>query len=210
MALKFNLKNVSKDDVEKARKEFSAGRYEGPTPPPGLYNVRVTKLWSGENRAGATLTARLQFDNDDDNKIYNGFSILHNMTIPDDPRDQYFAIRMKSLDDFFRSVSGGKMTVSDFVDAANNGKVIAGDEEKMGDVITQIGKLKMDKVKDITIKTKAPVTASNGNEYVNVHYIDTNNLEKIDKDDDVDDDVDDTDFGDNDDDIDDMLEDMDD
>lgn len=206
MALKFNLKNVSKDDIEEARKDFSAGRYEGPTPPPDLYNVQVTKLWSGENRGGATLVARLQFDNKGDKSEYNGFSILHNLGIPDDPKHEHFAIRMKSLDDFFRAVTGGKMDVSDFVAAANAGKVIAGDEEKMGDVITQIGKFKLANAKDITIKTKPP-REYNGKEYVNVHYIVAEQAKKEDDDyDDYDDDVDTND----DDDIDKMLEDMDD
>lgn len=209
MALKFNLKNISQDDIEEARKEFSAGRYEGPTPPPDLYNVKVTHLWSGENKAGATLTARLQLDNQGENSEYNGYSILHNMTIPDNPKDQFFAIRMKSLDDFFRAVSGGKMDVSDFVAAANAGKVISDKSEKMGDVITQIGKLKIANAKDITVKTKPPVQVGD-KEYVNVHYIDTSKIDKLDDgdDDDYDDDVDNDDI-DDDDDIDSMLEDMD-
>lgn len=207
MALKFNLKNVSKDDIEEARKDFSAGRYEGPLPPPDLYNVKVTKLWSGENKGGDTIVARLQFDNEGPKKEYNGFSILHNMGIPDDPKHKNFAIRMKSLDDFFRSVTGGKMDIEGFVAAANAGKIIAGDSEKMGDVITQIGKFKIENAKDITIKTK-PKTEYNGKEYINVHYIDTRNVAKQDEED-YDDDVDDVDT-DDDDDIDNMLEDIDD
>lgn len=208
MALKFNLKSVSKDEIDKAKSEFT-GQYDGPTPQPGLYNVKVTNLWSTEDKQGKPLMiARLQFDNDGEAKEYNGYSILHRLNIPDDPTDQYFAIRLKSLDDFLRAVSGGKMDVGEFVDLANAGKIIAGKKEKLGEPITQIGKFKLEKAENLTIKTKPPHKAPNGNEYVNVHYIDTRNVGKPDNDDDEDYDDDVADDDDND--IDDMLEDMDD
>lgn len=170
MALKFNLKNITNDDLDKAKSDLG-GRYDGPTPPPGKYNVKVAQLWAGESKKGeSTLVARLQFSDEGENKTYNGFSIFHRMAIPDDPSDQFFAIRMKSLDDFFRAASGGKLNINGFVEAANAGKIVVEKEEKVGEPIKQIGKFKLDNAQDITVMTK-----QNG-EYTNVHYIDTRNV----------------------------------
>lgn len=204
MALKLNL-NVSKEDIQKAREENSFA-YSGPTPPVDLYNAKVTKIWAGQNKDGkSVLIARLQFDNEGDKSVYNGFSILHRMSIPSDPKDQYFSIQIKSLDDFFRSISGGSLDIEGFSAAANAGKIIVEEKDKVGEPITQIGKFKVEKAQDIRIKTKAP-TEYNGKEYVNVHYIDASGLTA--KNDDADDvDTDDVDF---DEDIDDMLGDLDD
>lgn len=208
MALKFNLKNVSAKDVEDARKDFGGG-YDGPPAPPGLYNAAVKQLWFRQTKSGKDMiVAHLKLQNEGDAAEYNGLNLWYNMLIPGDPSDRAFTMQMKNIDDFFRAASGGKMDVQDFVDAAKAGKILTGESDnKKGEEITQVGKLKIEKAQDMTVKTK--IETYNGEERTQLHWIDTSKLNKADSDDDdvdADDDVDmDDDY-----DIDQMMDDMDD
>lgn len=211
MALKLNLKNVTVDSIEEAQKGGFAN-YNGPTPPPGVYNVTVGKIWAAKTRAGDDqLVALLTFENTGENEVYNGATIFHRFSIPSDPSDQYFAIRVRSLDDFFKATSKGEFTFKDFVDAANNGKIIVDKADKVGEPIKQIGKFKTEKAQDITAKTK--VENYQGEDRPIVHYVINNAPKakaKVENDFEEDDEVDFHDDDDVDSDIDDMLGDIDD
>lgn len=173
MSLKFNIQ-VNKQAVQEALDSRPTGRYryEGPTPNPGVYRFKFDRLWAGENRDGTeVLIASLVIDEEGENATYNGLSILHRLTIPMDTSHQYFDVQIRSMDDFFKAISDGKYDVSNFIEDAGAGKIADGGEnDKIGTPIKSIGKLKIGEPRSLYAKTKN--VESNGNTYVNVHYID--------------------------------------
>lgn len=211
MALKFNLKNVTNDDLEKAKADAAKGNftpYSGPIAPKGLYNVKVGGIWAGETNSGdGKIVVALEIAETGDLEVYNGCPVWMHLVVPSDPSDQYFAIRMKSLDDLFQAASGGKLNINGFVDALNEGRVKVGKADKVGEPIEQIGKFKTDTAREIKLMLKDP-REYNGKQYADPHYIDIRDLNKVETETDsgVDDDVDGLD----DDDIDGLLGDLDD
>ncbi|MDD2326254.1 MAG: DUF669 domain-containing protein [Alphaproteobacteria bacterium] len=190
MALKFNLKNLSTDAVEAAKADFGGGFYTGPVPPAGMYNVKVGALWAKEISNGdSQIVARLVINETGENATYNGATTFHRMTIPTDSTDQYFSIRLKSLDDFFRAISGGTMGVSEFVEAAKANRIKIGKTEKVGDPIEQIGKFKVENASEIRIKSK--VGTYRNEPTFETHWVDTRNVGRpgVDQSSDFDDDV---------------------
>ena len=173
MSLKFNIQ-VNKQAVQEALDSRPTGRYryEGPTPNPGVYRFKFDRLWAGENRDGTeVLIASLVIDEEGENATYNGLSILHRLTIPMDTSHQYFDVQIRSMDDFFKAISDGKYDVSNFIEDAGAGKIAdGGEDDKIGTPIKSIGKLKIGEPRSLYAKTKN--VESNGNTYVNVHYID--------------------------------------
>lgn len=171
MSLKFNIQ-VNKQAVQEALDSRPTGRYEGPTPNPGVYRFKFDRLWAGKNRDGTeVLIASLVIDEEGENATYNGLSILHRLTIPMDTSHQYFDVQIRSMDDFFKAISDGKYDVSNFIEDASAGKIAdGGEDDKIGTPIKSIGKLKIGEPRSLYAKTKN--VESNGNTYVNVHYID--------------------------------------
>lgn len=172
MALKFNIQ-IDDNAVQEAidsRPTFQ--KYDGPTPPPGFYHFKLTKLWAGQNRDGtevliASLTIDEEGDGETDNSVYNGFQLLDRMVIPMDKSNQYFDMQIRSMDDFFKAISNGEYTIFDFKKDAAQGKILEdGEANKMGTPIKQIGKLKIGTDRTLRAKTK-----QNG-EYTNLHFID--------------------------------------
>lgn len=203
--LKFSLNSITDEDLEKAKKEVgSSQRYSGPIAPAGRYNVVLDGLWAGETRAGdGKIVAAMKIKETGDNATYNGCPVWRHLVVPSSPKDENFAIRIKSLDDLFRAASGEKINVNDFVDAMNNDRVKVGKEDKVGEPIQQIGKFKSDQSSEFTVVLKDPETY-NGRTNATFHYIDAGNPVK--KEEEPEPDVDDDDL----DDIDDLLGDLDD
>jgi hypothetical protein len=174
MALKFKIQ-ASKEDLTAAKAE-SGSRYSGPTPPPDVYNVKLIKLFSSEDRNGnPRLVATLQIEETGDKAVYNGARIFDNLAIPADPGYEHFAIQVNVLNSFLVAASGGSYTIDDFVKDANAGKIATDGETQNGDpIVKSIGKFHVEKAKDIKVKTK--LRSWNGTEYVNVHYYITDGI----------------------------------
>lgn len=170
MALKFKIQ-ASKEDLAAAKAESAANsRYDGPTPPPDVYNVKMTSMFSSEDRKGnPRLVAVLQIDETGDKAVYSGARIFDNLAIPMDTEYEYFHIQVNVLDSFFTAASGGAYSIDDFIKDANAGKIITEGETRNGDpIVKSIGKFHVDKAQPIKVKTK--VRTYNGKEYLNVHY----------------------------------------
>lgn len=172
MGFKIKMAEVSTDDLKKIRDDRPSGRYDGPTPPPGHYDVKVKKMWFAETKAGKpTLKVALSFDNDGEEALYNGYSYIDNYMIPVDNTDRAFPIQVSQIDALFDALSKGKMSFIDFHKAVNEGRTDATTEkkDKVGLPVTQIGSLKLNGEQTIRVKTK--LREYNGEEYVETHYI---------------------------------------
>lgn len=197
MALKLNLERITTDDLDRAKKEArSFQSYDGPTPPPDTYNVKLTKLWYTKTKTGKDMfKALFIIDETGDLETYNGAPIFHNMVVPSDPSEKAFSVQYDNLDSFFTAVSGGKFTFDDFLKAAISGKIINGKTEKAGDPIQSIGKLKF--TGEQTLEVRTEINSYNGRESAGVKRILTSSVAKAEDDEDIDDlDDFDDDFGD--------------
>lgn len=172
MSLKFNLQ-VSKDSVEEAR-SLSGQRYNGPTPPPDIYVVQLKRLISQEDKNGnPVFVAVLEINETGEKEIYNGAGVFYRLALPVDNTLEYFKYQVKALDDFLRAISGDTMDVESFGNLASAGKIIEDSDNKDAKgnpMIKSIGKLKLDKTEDLTIKLRH--REYNGKTYTDVHYID--------------------------------------
>lgn len=150
--LKLSMAKISQDDIQTARenrKEFT--QYSGPTPPPGNYKVKVNTLLLSQAKAGpAAGHDQITVFCEVLDEGYEGAPVSTNLTIPFDPEHQYFSIHVSVLDSALLALSGGTMSISGFVDAANKGQIHA-EDTKSGKAkkITQIGKFKTDKIPDL-------------------------------------------------------------
>lgn len=172
MGFKIKMAEVSTDDLQKIRDDRPSGRYDGPTPPPGHYDVKVKKMWFAETKTGKpTLKVALAFDNDGEEALYNGYSYIDNYMIPVDNTERAFPIQVSQIDSLFNALSKGKMSFIDFHKAVNEGRTDASTEkkDKVGLPVTQIGSLKLNGEQKIRVKTK--LREYNGEEYVSTHYI---------------------------------------
>lgn len=172
MGFKMKMAEVSQEDLKEIRESRPTGRYDGPTPPPGIYEVKISRAWFGETKAGDdTLKVSFLFDNEGENEVYNGFDFINNYGIPSDATAPSFTPQVNQLDAFLVALSGGKMGFQEFQEAMVAGKndVDPAKKNKMGYPVTQIGNVKISGDKKITIKTK--LREYNGKEYVDLHYI---------------------------------------
>lgn len=185
MALKFSIE-VSANEIEEAKASRPGGftPYSGPRPPVGVYDFRLGKVWAGANKDGTdVIIAELIIDEEGENEVYNGCSILHRMAIPTDSSHSNHAMRISGMDSFFTAISDGEYGIREFVEDARAGRIIeTGDEpNKIGTQLKSIGKLKFDKPR------KARAKIRHSGEYNNIHYfLDEQPSSKKDEDDDID------------------------
>lgn len=197
-SLKFDLKRISQDDLNTAKTESRGGRYSGPTPPPGVYNAKATKLWLSQTKKGDwAIKVGFEFVETGDNKEYNKASFITTFMIPVDPSVEHFHIQVSSFDTMLKAISSGEIDYMDFQKIHSEDRIRYDKADKVGEPITQLGSLKLPTTSEFKIKTKN--SDYNGNTYINLHYIEDNSWpDNGNKD--VDDDVDGID-----DDLDDIL-----
>ena len=172
MGFKIKMAEVSKEELKEIREDRPTGRYDGPTPPPGIYEVKISRAWFGETKAGDdTLKVSFLFDNEGENAVYNGYDFINNYGIPADATEPSFIPRVNQLDAFLIALSDGKMGFSEFQEAMVAGKndIDPAKKNKMGYPVTQIGNVKIYGNKKIKIKTR--LREYNGKDYVDLHYI---------------------------------------
>lgn len=172
MGFKIKMAEVSQEELTQIRNERPSGRYEGPTPPPGVYGAKISRAWFGETRAGdPVLKVSFVFDNEGENAVYNGASTINNYIIPTDPSSRGFVPQINQLDAFLVALSDGKMGVREFQEAMSNGKndIDQSKKTKIGIPVTQIGSVKITGDKKVTIKTK--IREYQGKDYIDLHYI---------------------------------------
>lgn len=172
MGFKIKMAQVSSDDLQKIRDDRPTGIYDGPTPPPGVYDVKVTKVWFATTKTEKPVVkVAMTFDNEGENATYNGYSTIANYMVPTDPSQSAFPVQVSSLDSLFDALSDGKFSYRDFQEAATEGRTDAdpAKSDKIGLPVTQIGSLRITGEQKIRVKTK--IREYNGNEYVDIHYI---------------------------------------
>lgn len=172
MGFKVKMAAVSEKDLTQIRSERPTGGYSGPTPPPGVYGAKISRLWFGETKAGdPTIKVSFQFDNEGEDAVYNGFSFIQNYGVPTDPSAKSFVPQVNQLDAFLIALSGGKMGFQEFQEAMAEGRNDADSDKngKLGIPVTQIGSVKITGNKKVKIKTRH--NEYNGKTYVGLHYI---------------------------------------
>ena len=206
MGLSIPITRVKSSDVEKARADSGQGqRYDGPTPPPGVYNTKIKKVWYQETRKGdPALNVLFEIHEEGANEVYNGAGAFRMFMIPTDPSYEHFSIQVSSIESLLLALSDGTYTYDDFLTDANAGRIITGKKKSKSDKktpIEQIGRLKITGEQTAQIKTK--VQTYNGEERMEVHYVLSKPLKKK-KVEEID-----MDFGDDDTDLDDWMNDND-
>lgn len=172
MGFKVKMAAVSEKELTQIRSERPAGGYNGPTPPPGVYGAKISRLWFGETKAGdPTIKVSFKFDNEGEDAVYNGFDFIQNYNIPTDPSAKSFVPQINQLDAFLVALSGGKMGFQEFQEAMAEGRNDADrdKESKIGIPVTQLGSVKITGNKKVKIKTRH--NEYNGKTYVGLHYI---------------------------------------
>lgn len=200
MGFKIEMEGLSKEEMQKIRDDRPTGRYDGPTPPPGVYNMVVDRMWFAETKSGlpaVKASFRIKEPAESDNAVYNGASTINNYLIPQKRSDRNYSIQASSLDDFLSGISNGKLDFPGFYEAMVSGRSDVGTEDKIGHPVKQIGNFKFTGDAEMSVKTK--IREYNGNEYIDIHYIirdlENNKAESIGDDIDLggDDDLDDDD-----------------
>ena len=181
MGFSIPITRVKSSDVEKARADSGQGqRYDGPTPPPGVYNTKVKKVWYQETRKGdPALNVLFEIHEEGANEVYNGAGAFRMFMIPNDPTYEHFSIQVSSIDSLLLALSDGTYTYDDFLVDANAGRIITGKKKSESDKktpIEQIGRLKITGEQTAQIKTK--VQTYNGEERMEVHYVLSKPLKK--------------------------------
>lgn len=172
MGFKVKMAAVSEKDLTQIRNERPTGGYNGPTPPPGVYEAKISRVWFGETKAGdPTVKVSFRFDNEGEDAVYNGFDFIQNYNIPTDPSAKSFVPQINQLDAFLIALSGGKMGFQEFQQAMAEGRNDADPAKrgKIGIPVTQIGSVKITGDKKVRIKTRH--REYNGKTYVDLHYI---------------------------------------
>lgn len=172
MGFKIKMAEVSQEELTQIRNDRPSGRYEGPTPPPGVYGAKISRAWFGETRAGdPVLKVSFVLDNEGEDAIYNGAETINNYVIPTDPSSKAFVPQINQLDAFLVALSDGKMGVREFQEAMSNGKndIDPAKKTKIGIPVTQIGSVKITGDKKVNIKTK--IREYQGKDYIDLHYI---------------------------------------
>ena len=172
MGFKVKMAAVSEKDLTQIRNDRPTGGYDGPTPPPGVYEAKISRVWFGETKAGdPTVKVSFRFDNEGEDAVYNGFDFIQNYNIPTDPSAKSFVPQINQLDAFLIALSGGKMGFQEFQQAMAEGRNDADPAKKgkIGIPVTQIGSVKITGNKKVRIKTRH--REYNGKTYVDLHYI---------------------------------------
>lgn len=173
--LSIKLGTINDDDLKEAR-ESGGGftRYEGPVPPADVYPLKLKVLMhsvidnpNSTYHGYSRLAPLFEIAEGD----YEGAPINGSFIIPSDSSDKNYLIQVSTLDRFLTSLSGGTITIKEFVELVNSGKVVV--EETKGKVkrqkITQIGSLKIDKIP--TLRGKTQVRPYNGEQRAELHYL---------------------------------------
>lgn len=181
MGFSIPITRVKSSDVEKARADSGQGqRYDGPTPPPGVYNTKIKKVWYQETRKGdPALNVLFEIHEEGANEVYNGAGAFRMFMIPNDPTYEHFSIQVSSIDSLLLALSDGTYTYDDFLVDANAGRIITGKKKSESDKktpIEQIGRLKITGEQTAQIQTK--VQTYNGEERMEVHYVLSKPLKK--------------------------------
>lgn len=181
MGFSIPITRVKSSDVEKARSDSGQGqRYEGPTPPPGVYNTKIKKVWYQETRKGdPALNVLFEIHEQGANEVYNGAGAFRMFMIPTDPTYEHFSIQVSSIESLLLALSDGTYTYDDFLADANAGRIITGKKKSESDKktpIEQIGRLKITGEQTAQIKTK--VQTYNGEDRIEVHYVLSKPLKK--------------------------------
>ena len=174
MGFSISITRVKVSDVEKARADSGQVQiYDGPTPPPGVYNTKIKKVWYQETRKGdPALNVLFEIHEEGANEVYNGAGAFRMFMIPNDPTYKYFSIQLSSIDSLLLALSDGTYTYDDFLVDANAGRIITGQKRSEFDKktpIEQIGRIKITGEQTAQIKTK--VQTYNGEERMEVHYV---------------------------------------
>lgn len=172
MGFKLAMAEVSQEDLKTIREDRPTGGYDGPTPPPGVYQAKIAKIWFAETKNGKPamkVSYVIHEDKDSANAVYNGASTIDNLMIPTDPSDNNFAVQTSVLDSFLLALSDGKMGYPEFYKAMTEGRSDVGKEDKIGNPVNQIGNVKITGDKIVKVKTK--VREYNGKDYIDIHYI---------------------------------------
>lgn len=199
MGFSIPITRVKSSDVEKARADSGQGQhYDGPTPPPGVYNTKIKKVWYQETRKGdPALNVLFEIHEEGANEVYNGAGAFRMFMIPNDPTYEHFSIQVSSIDSLLLALSDGTYTYDDFLVDANAGRIITGKKKSESDKktpIEQIGRLKITGEQTAQIQTK--VQTYNGEERMEVHYVLSKPLKKRVEEIDMDFDDDDTELDD--------------
>lgn len=172
MGFKIAMAEVSKEDLQTIRNDRPTGAYDGPTPPPGVYQAKISRLWFAETKAGKP-TLKVSFTisepADSDNATYNGASCIDNYMIPTDPAEKAFPIQVSKIDELMVALSKGKMGYDEFQDAMTAGRSEVDKEDRVGHPVKQIGSVKI--TGDALVKVKTKIDQYNGKEYLHVDYI---------------------------------------
>lgn len=175
MGFSIPIARLKNEDIDSTLSEARAGsRYEGPTPPPGVYNAKIKKVWYKETRTGKpALNVLFVIDEQNENKVYNGAGIFNMYLIPADPTSPAFSIQMSQLDSFVMALSNGTMGYKGFQEAAHGEKIILKEPQKYdpskNNEIKQIGKLVV--TGEQTANIKAKMETYDGKERASVHYL---------------------------------------
>ena len=181
MGFSIPITRVKSSDVEKARADSGQGqRYDGPTPPPGVYNTKIKKVWYQETRKGdPALNVLFEIHEEGANEVYNGAGAFRMFMIPTDPSYEHFSIQVSSIESLLLALSDGTYTYDDFLTDANAGRIITGKKKSefyKKTPIEQIGRLKITGEQTAQIKTK--VQTYNGDDRIEVHYVLSKPLKK--------------------------------
>jgi len=185
--MKLNLRLDLKAVAEAARRAKNIGGYDGPPPPNGRYRTELVNLSVDTDKNNKPIMIAQMRINEPlerggkKNPLagFNGFTYWNRFDLELDPTDQYFDIRVGSIDDFVREVTVGRYGVVDFLQMSgtDNGlgtKVeTTRDGKKHFTVVTRIGEveLKPGIMIDVQSKLSTQVNKSTGLPYANVQWI---------------------------------------
>lgn len=185
--MKLNLRLDLKAVAEAARRAKNIGGYDGPPPPNGRYRTELINLsLDNDKNNKPVMIAQMRINeplekNGKKNPLakFNGFTYWNRFDLDLDPTDQYFDIRVGSIDDFVRETTVGRYGVVDFLQMSgtDNGlgtKVeTTRDGKKHFTVVTRIGEveLKPGIMIDVQSKLSTQVNKATGLPYANVQWI---------------------------------------
>lgn len=185
--MKLNLRMDMKAVAEAALRAKNMGGYDGPPPPDGRYRTVLAGLSIDNDKNGKPVMVaqmRIQEPHQRGGKNnplakFNGFTYWHRIDLQLDPTDQYFDLRVGSLDDFVREITVGRYGVVDFLQMADTDNGLGTHVETTRDgkrnytVVTRIGEVELQPNLAIDVKSKQAkqINQSTGFPYANVQWI---------------------------------------
>ena len=185
--MKLNLRMDMKAIAEAALRAKNVGGYDGPPPPDGRYRTVLAGLSVDNDKNGKPVMVaqmRIQEPHQRGGKNnplaqFNGFTYWHRIDLQLDPTDQYFDLRVGSLDDFVREITVGRYGVVDFLRMADTDNGLGTHVETTRDgkrhytVVTRIGEVELQPNLAIDVKSKQAkqINQSTGFPYANVQWI---------------------------------------